>query len=324
MLVAWWMAVALAQTCPDVGDKVREARAWFDDAELERAKQAIAEAYDVLGCQQRVVSTAELLSLYRLDGLISLALNDPKGATYATIRAVAADHLTGAPPEDYGPVLAEEYARWADRLGGNLVYVRVAGAGMVYVDGRGIDASQWLQVAEGEHLVQIQAGDALRSEVMELVDDHVVVTGVPGPPPVLLPAPPPPPEPEPTPAPQPAPGGPVVDIAPPTVTGRRRPAALFVGGVLSGGLGAAAILWARDQEARFLARSYHDDVYNGCLAGQDCFPSARARAIQADADLVNAAYATGYGLSALGGGLLLTGAVGIGGRPTSVHLGWRF
>ena len=52
--------------------------------------------------------------------------------------------------------------------------------------------------------------------------------------------------------------------------------------------------------------------------------SARARKIKADAALVNLGYGLGYGLVAVGGGFLLTGAVGIKASPTSVSMSVRF
>ena len=301
MFVFLWSALAFGQTCPDLGDQVKGARALFDDAELQQAKLKIAEAYDAIGCQERVVSTEELLSLYRLDGLVSLSLNDRKGATYATIRAVAANHEDGGPPADFGPDLADEYETWADRLGEALIYVRVAGGGTVYVDGRGLDASRFLQVAEGEHLVQVQLGEVVSSEVLELVENHVVVTGEPGPNPVLLPEEDTSNDGVPVPVPVPLPLPVLPDPDPnPTVAGRRRPAAFFVTGILSAGLGGAAIYWAGEQEKKFDQRKYTDNLYGGCLRGQDCYASARARVIKGDADLVNAGYGTGYGLCAVG------------------------
>lgn len=322
MFLALWAALAFSQDCPDLSEQVVAARALFDDAELESAKSAIEKAYGTVGCQVRVVETEELLALYRLDGLVSLALGDPKGATYATIRAVAADHATGAPPAEYGPELAEEYRTWSSRLGSALIYVRVAGAGTVWIDGRELDASRWVQVAEGDHLVQVKTSTGFRSEVAVLGADHIVVTGEPGPNPVLLPEPAPAPTPSPVPVPVPVPIGPDPDPVP---TGRRRPAAFFVTGILSGALGGAAIFWGSEQEKLFIGRQYDDDIYGGCLSTQDCYEGARVREIRGDADLINGIYATGYGLSALGAGLLTAGAVGLPpARPTTVTLAWRF
>lgn len=320
MFLALWTALAFSQDCPDLSEQVVAARALFDDAELESAKSAIEAAYGTVGCQVRVIETAELLALYRLDGLVSLALGDPKGATYATIRAVAADHATGAPPPEYGPELAQEYRTWSARLGQALIYVRAAGAGTVWVDGRELDAGRWIQVAEGDHLVQVRTSSGFRSELAVLGEDHVVVTGEPGPNPVLLP------DATPVPAPVPAPVPvPVIPDPDPEPTGRRRPAALFVTGILSGALGGAAIWWGSEQEQLFVGRQYDDPIYGGCLSTQDCYEGARVREIKGDADLINAAYGTGYGLCALGAGLLTAGAVGLPPtRPTTVTFAWRF
>ena len=68
-------------SCPDLAERVNAAWALFGDAELQDAKDAIADAYEGVPCQGRVITTDELMALYRLDGLVSLALDDPKGAT---------------------------------------------------------------------------------------------------------------------------------------------------------------------------------------------------------------------------------------------------
>jgi hypothetical protein len=312
------LAASLASaTCPDLDERVEAARALFNDAELESAKLEIAAAYDGLACQGRVITTNELMALFRLDGLVSLSLEDPKSATYATIRSVAANHSTGAPPAEFGPDLAEMYATWSERLGDQLLWVRVAGAGLVWIDGREVDGRTFVQVAEGEHLIQVRANATLTSEVLDLRADHVVQTGQPGPGPAALPLPPSVPVAVPVEA---------VPVAPPelVVGPRRHPVGFFVGGVVAGGAGGAAVWWASQQEALFLETAYDADVYRGCFRGSGCYSDARTQEIRGDADRTNAFYAVGYGLSAVGVTLVCVGAVGLTPRPNGVTLAWTF
>jgi hypothetical protein len=328
MLLALLAAFAHA-TCPDLGERVGAAWALFDDAELEAAKGVIAEAYDGVDCQGRVITADELLALYRLDGLVSLALDDRKGATYATIRAVAADHMAGAPPTEYGPELADMYQMWTDRLAEQLIYIRVAGEGLVWVDGRELDATRYLQVAEGEHLIQTRASGTLRNEILELASDYIVNTGLEGPAPVKLPLPAaiavPVPVGVPVPAPAPAPiGAPAPARVASGSLKRNRPAALFIGGVASALLGGASIYWASERERVFAASTYDDEIYRGCIKGQSCYDDARLQTIRGDADVVNMGYGAGYGLCGLGTVLVGVGVVGVKPKPTSLSFSWRF
>ena len=319
------VASLASAACPDLDERVEAARALFNDAELQAAKQEIAAAYEGLACQGRVITTDELVALFRLDGLVSLTLEDTKGATYATIRSVAANHDSGAPPAEFGPALAEMYATWSERLGGQLLWVRVAGSGLVWIDGREVDGRTFIEVAEGEHLIQVRANATLTSEVLDLRADHVVQTGQPGPGPAPLPQPASVAAPLPVPVPVPVPVAPVPTPPDELVLGpRRHPAGFFVGGVLSAGAGGGAMWWASQQEALFLDTIYDAEVYRGCFKGSDCYTDARSQEIRGDADRANIGYAVGYGLSALGVGLVTAGAVGLKPWPNGVALAWTF
>jgi len=304
------LSIAVAQDdCPPIGESVERAWAQYNDAEVDAAKVILQEAYADLPCQTEVVTTASLLDLYRLDALVSITQADEKGAVYATLRAVAAKHEGGRPPESYGPRLAELYDTWSQRMGGALVSVTVDGGGVVYVDGREVTASGSLQVAEGEHLVQIEGDGDLTSEVVDLADDHEVATGVPlpagqaelpgyaAPPPAPVPAPEPV---EPAPVPQPS-----------VASGRRRPIWAFAGAALAGGGAVFALSSAYVSETNFLS-----DPYTG-------LGSQRVDVITQDAAAIRVAYGVGYGLAGVSAGLLTVGLIGLPARSVSAPPGVR-
>ncbi|MEQ1507056.1 MAG: hypothetical protein ABMB14_32815, partial [Myxococcota bacterium] len=177
--VAWAAAgPAFAQACPDPVALTEQALRQYDEADLDAAKQSVSAGYQSLACQTTVVPTAVLLDLYRVDALIALTQDDPKGMVYATIRAIAAKHDGGRPPDDYGPDLQAQYDTWSARLKQDLVTVRVVDGGLAYVDGRTVDYAHPLPVVSGEHLVQVPVPGAapspdptVRSEVRELAGD---------------------------------------------------------------------------------------------------------------------------------------------------------
>lgn len=317
-------ALAFSQECPDLAERMTSARALFDDAELEASKNVVAEAMGALDCQGRVLTTEQLLELYRLDTLVSITQADRKSATYATLRAIAADH-TAIPDETrYGPLLVSLWNTWAERLSADLIPVRVAGAGLVWVDGRQIDHSQILYVAAGEHLIQTRANGTLKSELLELTESHVVETGEPGPGPADFP-----PEESSVDETVSSEGEdavlPVATSVPsvPQEAGRRRPWGYFVGGALVGLAGGGAMAWAAMEEERFLADPYLANSYGGCDRSQSCWAEGRDDAIAQDALLINVGYGAGYGLLATGTALFGVGVVGTGSR-TSVHFNFRF
>ena len=312
-LVLIWLATwAAAQPCPQVRDQVEQAWAAFNDAELERSKEIIDEANGNLNCQTELVPTEDLLALYRLDALVSLSQEDQKGAVGATIRAVAADHVDGEPPDDkYGPALADLYRSWVDRLSGTLVTVRVDGGGFVWVDGRRADALNPIEVVEGEHLIQVEIPHLIRSELTDLSADYVVYTGIPGP---ELPIPIP---------------KPVTEVPPPVVPAppsarRKRPLGLLVAGGVGAALGGAALLTGYRSESSFNGSNYDAPSYNGCGKGQSCYAQARVDTINGDALKIRIAYGAGYGLTGVGVGLLGMGAIGLPARTSGIAVGWRW
>ncbi len=320
MLLALLPAALAQADCPPLADHVDSAWDQFNDAELEAAKDSIGAAYEVLGCQLEVVPAVDLMELYRLDGLVSVAGEDNKGAVYATLRAVAADHVTGAPTADYGPELADLYALWSARMSETLIEVTVTGGGKVWLDGRPVDAASPLQATEGEHLIQVLDGGVLASEMHDLSDNIEIRTDDPLPEGFV------PPTPRPVPPTTPLQPGPVPQPPIPTPSGRGRAVALIVSGVVAGGAGGALLVAASGAEQRFDDDPYRDPDYNGCKAGTVCYADARAQAVRADAAQIRALYVAGYTATALGLGVVSIGVISLPAQagPAGVAVHTRF
>jgi len=288
-----WLATALAAPCPDLTEVADEAWAAFNDAELQEAKADLKRATDSLTCQERVVTTEELLGLFRLDGLVSLAQEDRKGAMYATIRVVTIDPAA-VPGEELGPELAELHQTWADRLSESTVTVTVQGLGEAWVDGRVLTQDVPFQVVAGEHLIQAYDDTGWHAAVQELSEDVVLMTGrglevVP-----LADLQPAPPEGE-------------VGLPEPPVPGpRRHRVGMFVVGGIGLAGGAGLLGYGGIQERAFKDRAYDDTSYGGCAIGEACYGLAREKEIRNDAATIRAFYAAGYVVTGIGVAILGT------------------
>jgi hypothetical protein len=310
-----------AAACPDVPSQLEEAWAQFDDAEVEQAKSVIERAYDSLACQESVLDNEELLALYRLDALVSLALGDEKGAVYATIRAVSANPEE-SPPAELGPELRDLFGTWSSRLANVAVDVSVADGGQAWIDGRLVTSGSPLVVVEGDHLIQTKTPDGLVSAVVELSKDHVVTTGVDA----VAAVPVPEPEPAPLPAPLPVEPQPVAPLPKPAKEARgprNRPMWLIASGIGTTVLGGATLAWGGISEQRFVTTQFHDEEYAGCQRGSSCYDQARADAITSQAIRVRTLYTVGYSLVGAGAGLTVTGVVGFPGKPAEAVVGIR-
>jgi hypothetical protein len=305
LLLLTAMAPARAQDCPKVADQVAEALEALDQAEIEAARQRVAQGYGALSCQTEVVDTETLLELYRVDGLIALAQSDPKGMVYATLRAVAASHDAGRPPDRYGPELQASFDKWAERLQQDLVTVTVADGGAAWVDGRPVDAAHPLQVIEGEHLLQtVDAGGRFSSRVEEIAGDYVMTTGIPlqgQSVPISKPLPDP------------------VPLEPKPLVMRKRPPALVIGTIASAGIAGIALVSGFRTEGLLHASSYDDPRYGGCSQAQRCWALNRELAIRQDARLANRLYATGYAAAGITGGLLVVTLIGFPGETAGAR-----
>lgn len=275
------IANALAAPCPDVAVVVDEAWAAFDDAELQLAKEHLGRAVESLSCQERVVETDELIGMFRLDGLVSLAQEDRRGAVYASIRVVTIDP-SAVPGEELGPDLAEMHATWAERLSETQVEVQVDGLGDAWVDGRPVLEDAPLTLVAGEHLVQARDATGWHSRVVEISEDTqlAIGTGLELLPVVRLPDPPPDLDPE--------PGG-----------FNRRTPMLIGGGIgVAGGIG--SVVWAFSREQSFHDDPYDAPSYGSCNLADPCYADEREKQIRGDASAIRALYATGYILTGVG------------------------
>lgn len=291
MFLLWLAAAAHAATCGDLPTLIGRAWAAFDDAELERSKQVIAEANRALACQSEVVPKQQLLDLFRVDALVSLTQQDRKGAVYATIRMVTIDP-DAEPGADLGPEIAELHSSWSARLADAAATVVIVGTGEAWVDGTPVPRNGPLKAIEGEHLVQVRTAEGvLRSEVRELTGKVVLDSGG-----VTTPVAP---EPPPVPVPVPVPVGPVVPPVEPG-GGRSHRVGLLVGGGLIAAGGAATVALTYPSEQAFLADDYFRDAFGDCQRGDDCYRGARRAAIIADAQDIRTRYLIGYGLAGVG------------------------
>lgn len=291
-----WLGTAWAGPCPEVGVQVASAQTAFEDAELGESRRLLEEAERSLSCQTAPVPNADLIALYRLDALVSLAQQDQKGAVGATVRAVAADP-DAAPPADQGPQIQELFQTWSVRLRERMVRVGVIDGGEAWIDGRPLTWEGPLDVVEGEHLVQIQTEGAFTSEMKELSGGTwPITTGVALPEGVVVPAL----------------VAPAVAVVPdPKASGRRRPAALWGTGIGLAAVGGAAVGFGAVGQRQFLADPFDADQYGACIRTDACYGEAREQAIRGEATRIRAFYGVGYGLVGVGAILGVTGLVGL-------------
>jgi len=318
-LVLLLLSAFQAMACPEVGTQVEQAYELFNDAEAEEARKRIAEAHESLACQQKVVSKEALLSLYQLDALVALTLEDRQGSVYAIIRSVTVDP-SARPPEDMGPEIGQEYEQWSARLSANTLNLVVTDSSQsVWVDGRPLGIETPLSIVEGEHLIQSETDGVFRSVVVELAGSLEKTPEFP----ILVQSPVAPVVTE----------NSTVDIpAPPQEPSeerRKRRRRLRLGVTLTGltvaltggGLIGAGAL----EEWNFQRRDYDDPNYGSCTVSDPCYAQARADAIRADARFANQLYMTGYGLLGAGAATMSVGLFAIpvqGGGVVGLQTRW--
>jgi hypothetical protein len=284
-----------AEDCPEIDDLVRQARAAFDDAELDDADERLDLAHQSLGCQRVVVTTEVLIDLYRLAVLVDLARQDREGAVFHTIRAVVTDP-SSAPPAELGPQVAELHNTWSSRLSAASFAVSLEGADAGWVDGHPLDAEAPYRVLAGEHLLQWRDVQGFHSEVRDLSSDHRLrgagraVAELP-PEPVV--------EPEPR-----------VRRGPPSW----RWGVGAAGGAIAAG-GGVGLAWFSAREADFLARPYDPANFRD--------DAAREAAIRADASSIRLGYLASYAAIAVGAaGVGVAVVPGAGGAALAIGGRW--
>jgi len=297
----FFLQAADAQGCPAIPELVASAREAYEIAELDDAREALADAGDALACQDRLVGRDTLLDLFLLTAQVAFTLDDEPRTETALERAVAVDARPSArPTAPYSPELAAEWDRIADRLGRDLAEVRVTGAGKAFVDGRETDASRPLRVAKGLHLVQVPEADGYRSDVLLVLSDYVIAT--PGRAPTALPMP----APEPRTRPTLPPSEPLLPPKPDRRRGRTRTIVAGTVGGLFGATAAFTLLSGAVSERSFRESTYNGPVvpFYGIPRGDPRYEEARQRIIEFDARNINLLYGIGYTSAAISGALL--------------------
>ncbi len=310
-VIAWLSAMAFG--CEPLGQRLTEAQAALDDAEVALARAAVDGAYKSLECQQQVVEPEELLALYRLDGVVALAAGDKGRAVYAVLRAGAIDPVSAIHPQEHGPDLAFLFATYAAPLGASLIAVSVDDSRSVWIDGHPIGLVP-LGIARGEHVVQVGTPGALASRVVEISADTIFHEGEPGPAPLLGPpveraAPPSPPMPL-----LPEPVAALIPVEHPHDVPSR---VVWIGGLAVGAASGAAFVLGWTAERDFNADPYQAETYAGCQRDEPCWSTGRTEEIRAASDRVRLFYLAGYGLAGAGAGLFLSGATG-----AAIHTRW--
>ncbi len=278
-----WFASALAAPCPDVAVQIELAWSAFHDAELAQAEGHLADANTSLTCQQRVVSTEELLELFRLQGLVALARQDPQGSLYATIRTVTIDP-TAPPASELGPDIAALHETWTGRLAGTTVVLLREGAGDAWVDGRPVAPDgAGTRVVAGEHLIQARDEAGWHAQIVELADDTRLGVGSGLTLSTIASATPP-----------------AVRVVPVGPFNRPHRTELLVVGGAATAAGIGLLVGGGVRHQQFKRDAYLDAVYGDCARADDCYGLAREQAIRGDARVVRVLYGAGYALGALG------------------------
>lgn len=166
-LLAACVAAALAaipgqaSACTPLPDRLREIGAALDEVRLDEAAEAARLADQELACQTEVVSNLSLISLYQLAGAVQMFLGDAGAAELEFGRAIAIsptarlDAGLGADAE----ALYEQVRGRALAVPGGLVTVEPVV--QAWVDGRRLEENRPMDLAAGQHLVQVERGGEL-------------------------------------------------------------------------------------------------------------------------------------------------------------------
>lgn len=297
--------------CTDVATRITAAWDAYNEAEVEQATAELDAAVDELSCQTRLLTQDELFELFEFNALVEIGSEDPKSAQTAIIRAIGVDPER-LPAKDNGAALMELHQKWQGHIAAVRVQVKAAGRRALYVDGLAIPPGDTVELVRGEHLVQIEEGDSVYSEVLDL-QEHTEVVTTPRDAGATLVTRPLEVETAPTQG-----SGPVRS----TKTVRRlpgRPASLGAGvgiGVVSGGFALAGFLLER----QFAADEVSSEV--GTCEGETCWvPDEVAAPIRQRARTINALYGTSYGLAGVSAVLI---GVGIAPRKDGVAMNVSF
>ena len=248
--------------------------------------------------------TADATDLCGFAAVVAYSDGDDAGTRDAlhllhTIALDATDHPY------FGPelVTASEAAR--ARRPDQTVTVHLDGGRRAWIDGQLIGGGERLELVPGSHLIQASNGTTSSAEWVAIESDSFLDVGE-GIRVWDMPA-----------ASEQALSVPVAQEAasvPPSAVGMELPRSprrghrtgLLVTGALTAAAGGGALVYAWQSENQFKTDPYNGDTYGGCALADDCYGRARIDAIQGDATRIRAAYLVGYGLTALGVGLVGT------------------
>ncbi|MFT4624056.1 MAG: hypothetical protein ACI8PZ_002712 [Myxococcota bacterium] len=152
---------------------VTEAMAAFGDAEVDDAMRLLDKAQADLAGRKDPVSPSELQLLYQSRALVLLVQGDAAGATTGITRALSVD-------PDAKPLksLGAEYAKLHKNLQKSGVVrpvaVSVAGSGEARISGRPATGGSSVELAHGQHLVQVKRGDGWVSKWVDVGSGTVI------------------------------------------------------------------------------------------------------------------------------------------------------
>lgn len=164
-------AVAAAADLPQgpIGAMIGTAMTSFHDAEIDKAVRVLGEADQALARLQSPIGSHELGELYQTSALVHLVDGNAAAATANVAQALVVDPLAKPDPE-----LGPEYAKLHKALlkSGVIrtVQVPVQGSGTAWISGHQVTGGQTVTLAAGKHLLQVQEGDHVVSQVVWVAD----------------------------------------------------------------------------------------------------------------------------------------------------------
>jgi len=159
---------ALAQDCTPLPQRLQAMGAALDEVRLMDAADASRDAESELSCQANVVSNLGLLSLYQLSGAVQMFLGDTAQAELEFGKAIAI-----SPTARLDASLGADAEALYDRVRGSALavaggVVTVEPVVQAWVDGQKVEENRPLDLAAGQHLVQVERGGELTGALFRL------------------------------------------------------------------------------------------------------------------------------------------------------------
>ena len=161
-------APALAQDCAPLPERLQAIGAALDEVRLMDASDAARDAEAELSCQSDVVSNLGLLSLYQLSGAVQMFLGDTAQAELEFGKAIAI-----SPTARIDTSLGADAEALYERVRGRALAVQggvvtVDPVVQAWVDGQKVEENRPLDLASGQHLVQVERGGELTGALFRL------------------------------------------------------------------------------------------------------------------------------------------------------------